>query len=93
MYVKRERLGWMRGISLPHFLPFGESRSRGNIYVVGMGKNRTLTYAKKMHTNAGALDAGYQYKTQNLLITLCGSKGKEEKIQLFFLSSKLQSSK
>lgn len=48
---------------------------------------------KEMHINAGALDAGYQYKTQNLLITISGSKGKEEKIQLFFLSSKLQSSK
>lgn len=59
---------------------------------MGIGENRTLTYAKKKkkkgHTNAGPLDAGYQYKTQNLLITICGSKGKEEKIRLFFLSSK-----
>lgn len=86
----RKTLGWRWDISLPYFFQFGGSRSRGNIYVVGIGEDRTLTYAKKKkkHTNTGPLDAGYQYKTQNLLITICGSKGKEEKIQLFFLSSK-----
>lgn len=56
---------------MPYFFQFGGSRSRG-LYVVGIGENRTLTCAKKKkgHTNAGALDAGYQYKTQNLLITI-----------------------
>lgn len=55
---------------MPYFFQFGGSRSRG-LYIVGIGENRTLTYAKKKrHTNAGALDAGYQYKTQNLLITI-----------------------
>lgn len=37
-------------------------------------------HMQKTHTNIGALDTGYQYKTQNLLITICGSREKEEKI-------------
>lgn len=52
-----------------------------------MGENGALTYAKKIQTLEPWM-AGYQYKKQNLLITICGSKGKEKDTTILFFSSK-----
>lgn len=49
-------------IPLIYFFKFGGNRSRRNIcvYIVGLGENGTLTYAKNEYI---CWSLGYQYKT------------------------------
>lgn len=52
-----------------------------------MGGNGLITYTKKKKTRIQTLEplmAGYPYKKQNLLITICGNKGKEEDTTILF---------
>lgn len=78
MSVRRESWRWSGG-SYFHTSLNLEEVGVGEIHMLWGWVRIEPKHMQKTHTNIGALDTDYQYKTQNLL-TICGSREKEEKI-------------